>query len=232
MLEHLDGTNQNTLDRAKRTFQPPEINNIHVIREFNLDEEESIEDVPGRAEDVDANNIIIDSFRRAHSGDENSSQDAAELMHRLQPLTAGGTRGVARIHHLTRGTKSPPGSTDDTAGADAEVIVTRHKDNVVTLRPRNHAAADVERKMKVEFNEDAVTIQAADGDAAVDERRLRDAVIRAGTPGTIGKGALRLAARAIYGPIGNDAADAMALRLETEGLLRHGVGRGACWMAV
>jgi hypothetical protein len=127
------------------------------------------------------------------------------------------------------------GSTDYSAGADAEVIASRNGQNL-KLQVKSHAAADIELKMKVEFTEDAVTIEAADGaaeaDAAVDERRLRDAVICACTPGPIGKGALRSAAGAIYGPISNDAVDAMALRLETEGLLRHGVGRGACWMAV
>jgi len=235
MLEHLDGTNQNTLNRAKKTYQPPDIDNFHVLRDFTLDSEDAINGVIEWAEDVDAGIIIVDSLRRAHSGEENSSQEAAEIMRRLQRLTCGGTRAVIVIHHLTRGTKNLRGSTDYSAGADAEVIASRSGTNL-KLQVKSHAAADTEVHLRVEFTEDAVTIQGADGaaeaDAAFDERRLRDAVIRACTPGPMGKGALRSAARAIHGPVGHDPIDAMALRLEGEGLLRHGEGRGACWMAV
>lgn len=234
-LEHLDSAYRDVLRRAARTYSPTDLNNFHLLRELNLEDPASLANIEGWAEDIDAEVIIIDSLRRAHSGDENSSQEVALVMRALQQLTAGGTRAVVAIHHLTRNTRELRGSTDFLAGADAEVRLTKETDGVVKVEARNHGGADIDLRLRVTFTEDALTVDPANdaGRDVGEDRALRDAIIRTCSPGPMTTTALREAVRRLLGSVQNDRVDVMAEELEREGRLRNapGHGRGNHWVA-
>ena len=81
-LEHVRTSYADVARRAIRRYNPPDGSHLHFLTDFRLDDDDSIANLEFLADDVDADLIIIDSFRRSHAGDENSSQDAAESMRR------------------------------------------------------------------------------------------------------------------------------------------------------
>ena len=123
------------------------------------------------------------------------------------------------------------GSTDHSAGADAEVKMVRSGDRV-KLTSRNHAAPDDDLTLRVTFPGNSILIEAATSEQRSDDAALRGAILRICSPGPVSASQLRTAVRAELGSIANERIDAMAEQLEREGLLRHGFGRGAQWMTV
>lgn len=233
-LEHLDRTYRDLVRRAKRAVGEREMLHWQILRSLDLDDDESVDALNRAANEVGAEMIIIDSLRRAHSGDENSSQDASELMRRLQRLTDGGRRGVVAIHHLNKATKTVRGSADITASADAEVRVSRDGD-LLTLQARNHAGPDVELRLRVTFTEEGLTVESADGvaDANRSDEVLRSAILRACSPGPLSRGRLRDAVRAIVGRIQSQRIDAMVDTMARQGLVRNeGSERRHAWVAM
>ncbi len=116
-LEHLDADFADQLRQAKRGAGDPSLaTSFFITKSLDLDDTDSLAAFKSLADEVKADVIIIDSLRRASRMDENSSQDAAEVMRRLQELTGDGTRLVVVLHHLAKNSGSPRGSGDFLAG--------------------------------------------------------------------------------------------------------------------
>lgn len=66
--------------------------------------------------------IVIDSLRQAHTGDESSSQEMAQVMSQCRRMTLGGA-AVIVVHHTRKNDGAMRGSTEIEAAADAIVDV-------------------------------------------------------------------------------------------------------------
>ena len=234
-LEHLDGTYADVLRKAKVAMGVNEVNNLHILREFSLDDDELLDYACECADQIGAEAIIIDSLRRAHRGDENGSQDAAEHVRRLQRLSGDGKRAVVAIHHLAKGTNTHRGSGDYRAGVDASVTVTK-VGNQVTLKTENHASADGEVTIAIEFSTDMVTATLSEsptmgGDTT--DAQVEAAMIKVCTsPGNLGSAKLRTAVQDIV-PVSNERVDDIRKKLEKMGIIRNdGTAKKHMWNVV
>ena len=111
-LEHQKAANAENFRKAMTGLEVDSLGHIQVVTSLIIDDDESLASLRSLADEVEAQVIIIDSLRRAYRGDENSSRDAAELIRRLQSLTADGARLVIAIHHPAKGGTTPRGSGD------------------------------------------------------------------------------------------------------------------------
>lgn len=221
-LEHVDATYKSVLVLAKNLFRAPDVHHVHFVKELDLADDDSVDALRVLADDVvDADVIIVDSFRRAHQMDENSSADSAFLVERLHRLTGHGRRAVIVLHHLTRSAGNLRGSTDFSAGADAELKVKRSGESL-TITGRNHAGPDVEVRVRISFADGALAVEGVpersaaheDANAQQHERELDDAIIRVCSGGSpVGAGELRRRVREIT-PGSTELIDARVRELE------------------
>lgn len=160
ILEHVGSSLHDVLRRTKTAFAVPDLSNIFILDELRIDEDDSLDYAIKSAEAFAADVVVIDSFRRSHSGEENNSQDAAEHIRRLQNLSGGGSRLVIAIHHLAKGSPTLRGSTDYKAGSDATITVKKSGDSRI-LSAENHSGADVTLKLQFTFEDDSIQVVAS-----------------------------------------------------------------------
>lgn len=156
-LEHHDSDFADVLRQAKRGVGDPSLaSSFFITKSLDLDDTASLAAFKRLAGEVKAEVIVIDSLRRASRMDENSSQDAAEVMRRLQELTGEGNRLVVVLHHLAKNSGSPRGSGDFLAGVDTFVAATKTSGGV-SLRAVHHGGGEVEVRLKLSFSEGILT---------------------------------------------------------------------------
>jgi predicted ATP-dependent serine protease len=242
-LEHESSAFANLVRRAQVGLGVPSLSHISILQELALDDDDSLEYLKACADHVQADVIIIDSLRRASRLDENSSQDAAEIIRRLHELTKDGTRLVIVLHHLAKGTiESPRGSGDFLAGVDTFVSMTKSGDDV-KLRAIHHSGGENELTVRFDFSDDGLrlTASAAPSTAQDAEGRLHQvdqAILFCCAQQAQTSVALRLAVRSLLRQrsiegIGNETIDARVDCLVAAARLRDfGSGNRHQWRAI
>jgi len=226
-LEHLDSDFANLFQMAKLGAGLGVLDNLHVLRSATLDDDESLAHIKSCAEQVDAHVVVVDSLRRASQFDENSSQESAEIMRRLQGLTNNGTRLVIAIHHLAKGgVATPRGSGDLLAAVDGFVAVTKSGD-VVTLNAMHHAGGDRVVRIRLDFAGGKLTATAVDATSgqqmSTDRARVEAVIPQLCSQQDRTRTGLRKAVRqALPGiQIGNEAIDTTADDLARRGTIQN-----------
>ena len=231
-LEHTDATYADVLRKAKNGLEVPDLNSLYFLREFDLEDEESLSYASDCADYIGAKVIIVDSLRRSHRGDENGSQDASAHIRQLQVLSDNGKRAVIVIHHVAKGSETPRGSGDYKAGADATVTVTK-SGNVITLKSENHASGDDVLRMQVDFTDDSIAISVVGSESsggATTEAQLAEVIIQVCTvPGNLGAGQLRQEVQKILS-VSNERIDTMVEKLAENGsIVNQGTKKKNKW---
>ncbi len=230
-LEHHDRDFAQVLRLAKRAAGDPSLKETFFItKSLNLDDQDSMEAFKRSAEEVKAEVVIIDSLRRASRMDENSSQEASEIMARLQDLTNDGQRLVVVLHHLAKNSGTPRGSGDLLAGVDSFLAVTRFGE-VVNIHATHHGGGETEIRLKLNFDNDTLTVTEVGSGAAgpkdVNDGKLRAIILDVCAKADQTRSGLRKAVRDIATKtmpgfeLSNEAIDALVDKMSDEGLLKN-----------
>lgn len=202
---------------------------VHIDTRLDLDSEESIAEMADHADKNDVRVVVVDPLRRAGRFDENSSSEVAEVGRRLRSLTGEGRRLVIGVHHLGKN-HSVRGSSDWPAQVDSVVRLIRSGE-VLTLDAQHHGGRDTRVKLRVRYVGDEVLAERiVDSSGPHKEDGLEAALLAALAQGALNTAGLRKAVREGGLRASNDAIDATARRLETEGRLRRArEGRQERW---
>lgn len=180
---------------------------------WTLDSADDVQKLGGHLDANGTDVVVLDSFRRFSTADENSSQSVADALNQVRALacsqeTGAANRLVAVIHHLGRN-GLPRGSTDFTAVVDSTLRVERRAGGW-RLRAEHHGAAP--------FSCDAVVTE-------TDEvLHVEDFLPLACAQGPLGTAALRKRTRACGGSAKNGHIDARVAELVLTGAVRTQAG--------
>jgi hypothetical protein len=127
---------------------------LHTMRPpFNIFDPMHVEQLIEECIKVNADLLVLDSFRRLGDFEENSSDDMRRVMDILQhQLTGEGTanpRCVIALHHLNKASKQLRGSTDLKAGTDTQIIMQANGGGMLHLAATHHDCEPTEAVMRV-----------------------------------------------------------------------------------
>jgi DNA-binding PadR family transcriptional regulator/archaellum biogenesis ATPase FlaH len=129
---------------------------VHVGLSLDLDDEEQVNALASKADQLGVGVIIIDTIRRATRISENVPEHVAELGRRLRLLTGGGKRLVLVLHHFNKSGQIR-GTTDFAAAADSTVELHRQGPGVL-LHAGHHDAEDIKILYRAEFSKEEGTL--------------------------------------------------------------------------
>jgi hypothetical protein len=146
-----------------------------VMSRLELDNEESYLPFMDFLDKVDAKLVVIDSFRRAHSRDEDKSSDAKLLGEALMVLTGFGKRLVLVVHHTTKSSGSLRGSGDYSAlGA---VITLSGSGKSVTLNAHRYTAPTFSMRLQFHHDDGKLVVEGSSAGTHADEIELKTKIL-------------------------------------------------------
>lgn len=175
-LEHRDADFKAIFLKAKKAVGGASLGgNLLITTKLNLDDLDAVAAFDLEASRCGIDVIIIDSLRRTSRMDENKSEETAEVMARAQRLTGEGKRLVVVLHHVTKSTMSPRGSTDLLASVDSFLLLTR-KDNCVTINATHHGGVEAVVTMEMSFDDETLSITEVEKPAPGSQQSSGDTV--------------------------------------------------------